>query len=512
MPLRRARQPSTADTARAAKRLASIDAAFNRAAGYDPSRYADESDRPPQKRSRRAVVPDDEEDEADEDDVEMELVAGSAAPAGPGSTAAVPEGLGGGFLPEPADGGTGGGGFPVEDDEQPAGGFLPEPPGGGGGFLTEADQGAMMGGGFFPDASASDAGGGGGFLLPDPSSLDTPMPPADAGYGTAGGSLPPPDNLSRDFDPFAGAGGFLPDDDTPSNSLSSLLPTPAPLTNRLPTPPPPPSRIPLARIPAALRDLGLHRVGLAGAELIALFDDVASEDEDDPLRGRSVRRERFVEACEVLLGDEEPPSAEEEQEEDRAAEDDDLGLGEGRRRRRQPTRQQPSRRSTRGRRAAPGEVEEGEDEEAQDDVVEKDFGEAGVDDESSSSFASESDVAIDDEDDDDIVDVPAKGKKAAGKKGAKGRRVAKGDPSRPLSKQDLADAADTFDLFFDESPQLAFGQQERGITLMELQRACRVLKEKMTDGDLNEMLEYAAKSKGVVDLEAFARILREAGL
>lgn len=488
-------------------------------------------------------MPDDEEDEDDEDDVEMELVAGSGAPVGTASTAAGAEGLGGGFLSEPADAGPGGGGFIVEDDGPPAGGFLPEPVGGGGGFLTEADQGATMSGGFLPEPAASDVGGGGGFFLPDPSSLDTPMRPAESDFGGGGGFLPPPDNFSHDPDSFAGAGGFLLDDgdDGPSTSLSSLLPTPAPLTNRLPTPPPPPSRIPLARIPAALRDLGLHRVGLAGAELIALFDDVASEDEDDPMRGRSVRRERFVEACEVLLGDEEPPSAEEDKEDEGegAGEQDDLGLGEGRRRRRQPTRQQPSRRSTRGRRAAAQGDDEGDDDEAQDDVVEKDFGgEVGVD-ESSSSFESESDVDIDDEDEDED-DLPAKGKKAAAKKGAKGRRAAKGDPSRPLSKQDLADAADSFNLFFDESPQLAFGQQERVLTLMELQRACRVLKEKMSDGDvrpalslslsscasssstaarltllsqqLNEMLEYAAKSKGVVDLEAFARILVETGL
>ncbi|TNY23901.1 hypothetical protein DMC30DRAFT_260595 [Rhodotorula diobovata] len=507
MPLRRARPSSTSESARAAKRLAAIDAAFDRAAGYDPARYADEDDRASATRARKAVVPDDEED--GKEDVEMELVTGTGN--GEGESAAevadVSQEEAGGFLREPPGGDHFGGGFLV-GDEQAAGGFLLEPPMGGGGFLPEPEKDAPTGAGFMPEPSTSDVGAGGGFLLPDPSAT-TPTPAASTSFAEGGGFLSPsPDAF--------GGGGFLLDDPFPSLGDISL-PTPAPLTHRLPTPPPPPSRIPLARIPAALRDLGLHRVGLAGAELIGLFDEVASEDEDDPMGGRSVRRERFREACEVLLGDENLPSSagEEEGAGERPegvraeGEEDDLELGEGRRRRRQPSRRQPVRRSTRGH---PDGGEVGDGDEDGDEVVAKDFGDALPDDEdaSSPSFASESDDDEEEEEEDD--DVPAKGKKGSTKNGTKARRGAKGDPSRPLSKQDLADAADSFDLFFDESPQLAFGQGKRAITLMELQRACRVLKEKMSDGELNEMLEYAAKSKGVVDLEAFARILLETGL
>ncbi|GAA6049958.1 hypothetical protein JCM3770_007068 [Rhodotorula araucariae] len=526
MPLRRARPSATSDSARAAKRLARIDDAFNRAAGYDPSHH-DHHSPTDGVRTRRPVVPDDEED--DDADIEMDLVATTdMGTGGPAGHADLQGQLGGGFLPEAPGVDAGGGGFLLEEPGEGAGGFLPEPSHEAGGFVPEAEFATAggfladddMGGGFLRDDGEEGAylpepagpGAGGGFLLPDPTA-DTPTHSDNLDYGDAGGFLPAPAHLAGTTSDLTFAGGFLP---SAAGDNDDALPTPAPLTHRLPPPPPPPARIPLARIPAALRDLGLHRVGLQGAELIGLFDQVASDDEDG-LGGKSVRRERFREACQVLLGDGTASEAEDEREKDAPDRADgggaegDLELGEGRRRRRlQPTRRQPARRATR---AHPAVVDES-DGAGDDDVAARDF--------SHSLDALPTDDNDDDDDDDESVSFASasgesdaeatKGTKgAAAKKGGKGRR-SRGDASHAPSAQDVADAADSFDLFFDESPQLAFAQGKRAIGLMELQRACRVLKEKMSDGDLNEMLEYAARSKGVVDVEAFARILMETGL
>uniref|UniRef100_A0A0K3CID8 BY PROTMAP: gi/342319235/gb/EGU11185.1/ putative Chloride channel protein k [Rhodotorula glutinis ATCC 204091] n=1 Tax=Rhodotorula toruloides TaxID=5286 RepID=A0A0K3CID8_RHOTO len=159
-------------------------------------------------------------------------------------------------------------------------------------------------------------------------------------------------------------------------------------------------------------------------------------------------------------------------------------------------RRQPARRSTR---ANPLPEDE--------DVSAKDFGAAldALPDDSDSSL---SEAATDSEDD---VGGSAKKKGKSPGKGKKSRRGRRGHPD-DITAEDVAAAQDTFDLFFEESPQSVLPKRERAIGLMELQRACRVLKEKMTDGDLNEMLEYAARSKGLVDLESFARILVETGL
>ncbi|GJN93115.1 hypothetical protein Rhopal_006160-T1 [Rhodotorula paludigena] len=515
MPLRRGRTSSADESSRAAKRLARIDDAFNRAAGYDAEHYAAlEASLPARggdnRRRTRAAVVDDEEDE------DFEMVASTEQ----GAEGAAAGEVGGGFLPEPPAADTGGGFIVDEPSAAAGGGFLPEPSAaGGGGFLPEPDN--VGGGGFLPEPAQTGEGGGflvddaGGFL-PDPAAPsfdagggflppdgDTAMPD----YGMSGGFLPLPPNLASADADFSGSGGFLPDSDA--------LPEPVALAHALPTPPPPPSRIPLVHIPAALRDLGLHRVGLAGAELLGLFEEVASDD-DEAEGGRSVRRERFKEACEVLMGDDDESDEEGEGNGDGEGDKDeyreeDEELGEGRRRRRS-ARQQPARRSTRGRAARTG---EGNEEASTPDITARDFGASldalpDDDDELSS-------VASDSESDEGASGSSARrGKKGAGgkgkaKKGGKAR-ASRGDASRPLSARDLADAGDSFDLFFEESPQMAFPQSRRTIGLMELQRACRVLKEKMSEGDMNEMVEYAARSKGIVDLEAFARILIETNL
>ncbi|GAA5968543.1 hypothetical protein JCM11641_007672 [Rhodosporidiobolus odoratus] len=501
---RRARPFSLSANSPASKRLARIDNAFNSAVGYgdvglnqaDTSRMSAKT-----KGKRKAVVPDDEEDAAEDD--EMEMVASTAQPSTLGMEVDA-QPLGGGFLPE----------------DQGAGGFLPELDSStGGNFLAETDT--TSGGGFFP-SEPLDAGGflplplpdeqAGGFLpdeqaggcLPDLS--DSTMHDSPS-FATARGFL----SCALPGDAFAFSGGFLPDE----------LPTPAPLTNadKLPTPPPllpPPDRIPLSSVPSALRQLGLHKAGLPAVELLELFEDVASDDEE--MGGKSVRRERFREACEVLM-QESDDEGDEGEGEDEVAEggeyrdevEDQEEQPAGRRRR--PTRTTRSTaaaaaaRSTR--RSGPVVDDDENGEEGLDDQ-DKDFG-AQLDDLPSDSADSGEATSDSDNSAGTSRSNKAKGKKPAAPRG-KGKGQRKRGEEIVLTVQDLADAEDTFDLFFVDSAQEGIKRGQKTIGLAELQRACRVLKEKMGEGDLNEMLEYAGKSKGKVDLEAFARILAETGL
>lgn len=477
---RRGRRPrSDRDDAsqRAAKRVAAIDRAFDAAANGDASTI--EKSR---RSGRRAIVPDDE-NEDDEDEMMLEAV--DIAPTGQQDP-----GLGGGFLPDestydPAGGGEGGGFLPEPGSGAP---FSADTTSGGGGFLLPEDT--NMDGGFLPepsDAVTSEGtfqGGGGGFLVDE------------AGGGEvehlAGGFLPE-GNAEPDY---TNDGGFLALPDVPQQflgaepSASDLLPLPDPNA------PPPRDRIALTAIPAALRSLGLHQIGLQGAEVMVLFEEVASDD-DEAEGGKSVHRERFKEACQVLLGsdddDEDDDSDLGDRAEYREAEDgqEDDFIGPGRRRLRrggaeaataargalkdeEPTRVQPTRKSTRGKAAGAGEQPAAAADEAPTlDALPPDFEE---DDESS--FGSNSDA-----EEQSVGKGKKGGTKAQTKKGKRGRRVAV-DPSQPLSHEDLAAASDTFDLFFEESPQLPFAQKDRHISLLELQRACRVLKEKMSDGDV----------------------------
>ncbi|GAA5863136.1 hypothetical protein JCM3774_001433 [Rhodotorula dairenensis] len=510
-----------AEAGRAAKRLAAIDRAFNAAAVSPQSALTATREAPRQRRRRAAaVVPDDDDGDGDsagdEDEEMMEAV----------EIAEQPGDAAGGFLPEePFEGG---GFIPV--DGSTGGGFcLPE-----GGTATRSAE-----GGFLPPSPPADsAGGGGGGFLPDPNEPGGFFPEDQGGVG--GGFLPVPDSITaaeanemqQDLD-FASAGGFLPLPEVPAGLLpdvgataaaeqdDSLLPLPDPdAASSLP--PSQPDRIALTAIPAALRSLGLHRVGLQGAELMALFEEVASDD-DEAEGGKSVQRDRFREACQVLLGSDDEDQDEQEgedeyrQEPGAASEDQDL-QGSGRRRLRrggalqpeEPTRVQPTRRSTRAHPVRQDEEAENEgvdpiatDRAAALEALPDDF----EDEEDDSSFASGSDR------DGEVRGGRSGSKKTTPKqkRGKRGRRPVV-DPSQPLSASEIAAASDTFDLFFEESPQLPFPQKDRLISLLELQRACRVLKEKMTDGELNEMLEYAARSQGSVNLEAFARILLETGL
>ncbi|BGP19458.1 hypothetical protein JCM10213_006278 [Rhodosporidiobolus nylandii] len=495
-----ARRSRPAPSASSSSRLSRIDSAFNAAVGYsDPSTsHGSNGSRlsAKQKGKRRAVVPDDEED--DEGDEEMELVAGGE----PGGFMP-PDGMeldrhAGGFLPDQEQGG---GGFLLDGASEGGGGFLPEPPvdgGIGGGFLPEDGS---SGGGFLPDPPAFD--GGGGFLPEDSTMHDLPPPPSAFASALPG-------------DAFSTAGGFLPASDDDLSTLA--LPTPARLTHAasLPSPPsiPPPERIPLDKIPAALKRLGLTRAGLPANELLELFEDVASDDEEDAGGGKSVRRERFREACEVLLagmdsGEESGGEEDGEGEYHASASDGEEVEREEPARRRRSTR--TTRASTRAARAEAGDVEaEGDEGGGGGFVKEQDFG-AQLDalpDESSSSYGG---TSASDGEGSRLKTSAASASKAKAKKGKGKRRPPRGDEVT-LTPRDLADAADSFDLFFVDGPQATMAREARSIGLMELQRAARVLGEKMGEGDLNEMLEYAGRSKGKVDLENFARILVETGL
>ena len=251
---------------------------------------------------------------------------------------------------------------------------------------------------------------------------------------------------------------------------------------------PPPSRIPLHAIPTALQALSLP----SSHDLLTLFADAASDDDEGIL---SVPREKFVEACAVLLGERILGEEEEGfgQEESSGSGDDseEEYVAEVRGR-------TGGRRSTR---ANPGE-------EVERIVLA-----------SSESEAQES------------GDGGGKGKGVAVAKGRKGKQgPRKKDRDRVLSKDELREAGDTFDLFFEGSSRWdGRRREERTIGLGELKNVAGLLNEKLADeevrssswccdlraradekGQIAEMLEYAGRSGGVVDLEAFTKVLAEA--
>ncbi|GAA5962652.1 hypothetical protein JCM21900_006756 [Sporobolomyces salmonicolor] len=489
-------RPASAITTQSSKRFAAIDAAFNAAVGYHAPvastsasilQEAEPASR--RRRGKRAVVPDDEE----EGEGEMEMVASThGTEQATGGFMAAEEGQDGAMQVDPLPGAAGGG-FMLPEEEAgsrptPAGGFFAEDDGAGAGsggrFLPEDTGGGFLpdpygSGGFLPDDSTP----GGGFL-PD-------LPPMHE-YSTPGGFLP--DDLSLPNLPTAPGGGFFPD---PSPD-SLALPTPAPLAN----PVPPPDRIPLASIPLALRALDVPRG--SEREVMALFEEVASDDETAE-GGKSVRRERFREALAVLLGDDDDADEEEEEasEGGQNEEDGDEYRGEDDA---PPTRRRRSTRAATRRSTRANPAQDDED----DEIREVDFADAGAlpsSDESASASSFSSSTSSRPR----TQSNKSKGKSPKSSTKSKKPRV-KHDPSMPVSAQALAAASDSFDLFFEDSPQLALPPRERVLGLAELQRACRVLKEKMGDDELHEMLEYAARSKGVVDLQGFARILIETNL
>lgn len=306
---------------------------------------------------------------------------------------------------------------------------------GGGGLLLDNDVAMASGGGFFPE---DNLGGGGGFLLDDTAPID---------YSAAGEFLP-------DLDALPAGGGFLMDDDVSGGGFLPELPElpelpplpelPSLDDDDLPTPQPP-SRIPLKAIPAALDALSLPS---DSHDLLSLFREVASEDEDGVA---SVRREKFIEACGVLLGDaEDTPSSDADSEEEAYVEE-----GASKSRRRIPTR-----RSTR---ANP----------IKDDTVPAAM---ELDDEDSEPY---------DSDDSDIEIIgPTASKKGKGKaKTTKGKAPARRKKERVLSRAELQEAEDTFELFFEGGLQVG-KTKDKVIGLAELERVTRVLNAKLSEDEV----------------------------
>lgn len=430
------------------------------------------------KTKRKMVIEDDEEDEDEEmEEVQVENSTTAAdydvelkeiGSAGEG---------GGGFMPEDAN--TGGGFMP--DDS--AGGFMPEDDGGGG----DDDFG---GGGFLPDDNdiGSSTGGGGGFL---------PDPDAD------------------DRDPFSTSGGFLPDPSA-SASLPPLpsIPTAAELAQD-PNNASIPSYVALSAAPGALAALKLP---LAAA---GLFHDVAEVDPDAPAdadgkKALRVSRARFLEACEVLLagrGDDFDVDGEQDDDDavakprrrlkkggrkastsgseddsgddGEAYEDGEKGDSSSRRRRRAPTR--TTRRSTR---ANPVEDDVHVDKAALQ-AMDLDMGLPADDDDGSEA------AYDDDSGDSDVVIVSpnsAGGKKGKGKAKGKGpkRKTAKA-----LTEQEMREAEDTFELFFDEdaaSGRSGLPLRERKIGLADLKRVANVLNVKMSEDDVRGRTEWRCRA------------------
>ncbi|GAA6062021.1 hypothetical protein JCM10212_005454 [Sporobolomyces blumeae] len=501
------------------RRLAEIDSAFDSAVGYSapvagPDDDADESNarrRRARKGKARAVVPDDEVEDEHEDEA-MDMVASTSLGAGGFEQPLAGNSVGGGHT----SGFSGGGGFVVEPEASTGGGF----------FLPETSE-PSTGGGFLPDPppppTTTTNFGGGGFLVDD---SDSTMANSDtyATFGSGGGFLQDP---NANDTPFSGGGGFFPSattygDDPTRFALASdavqgqggFLPGLPPLdpaaSFSLPAPPRP-DRIPLSLIPTALRSLRVPRG--SEKEVMEMFEEVASDDEEAE-GGKSVRRERFREALEVLLGDDQDEDEDEDEEsaEKEDGEENDEGEDEYREANEPRKRRIPPAMSTRTtRRSTRANPTTTEPEDGHVDSV--DF--AGDLPSESSDSASPSE---DDDDDADDVGAPTRrGKGSKQKKPAAKGRSAKSqktryDPLAPVSKKELAAAADSFDLFFEDSPQLALKQDERVIGVAELERACRVLKEKLNEDDLREMLEFAGRSRGLVDIESFARILVETGL
>lgn len=413
-------------------------------------------------------MPDDEEEEPE---VEMEQVASVGPPP-------IDSRIGGGFLQnfsQPSGSG-GGGGFEPED-------ALFTQPRGEGGFFADAQEdqagtgaslGGSGGGGFMPmdtdatfEAEPFGGGGGGGGFLPA-----EPFPSFSAAHST---------NLA------SGSGGFFPDS-ADINALDSLNAVPSlsggflpQLPNlefegldslALPTPPRP-ARIPLARVPGALRTLGVPRG--SEKEVMEMFEEVASDDENVE-GGKSVRRERFVEALEVLLDDQgDVENGEDDEEGDDGSEEEEYNDQE----------EEPSsaarRRSTRitrstrlSTRANP--TQDSGQEEEPNELKETDFAQLSSESDDSAQVSSEDEAG---------GGGRSKSSKSHKAKSASRSKKHKYDPRAKISADKVAAASDSFDLFFDGSSQLSLPQNNRKIGLAELQRACRVLKERFTDEDVS---------------------------
>ncbi|SGY76811.1 BQ5605_C005g03518 [Microbotryum silenes-dioicae] len=434
----------------------SINRAFDLAASFSSTRTAQSGISSRTKKRSRTTIASSTEDEG-EDEYDMAI-----DPSGTSNSRndAIAEngwqGGGGGFLPEGeevdqvnGETPTTGGGFIVEDNDRAASTISPYVGGGGGGGGFKAEDREMV-----------DAGGGG--FLPEPEDV----------LLLGGGFVPEDDDEGIPELPD------LPDLPSLSNSNDTTLPSYKDSTNL----------IPLRSIPVAIASLNLPA---SENDLMDLFSDVAVPNEEGV---ECVARERFVEVCEALMAgmddedeDEPPASDDEDDDEGDAYEDRDEFV--------KPSRRRSNRRSTRA------------------NYVQDDEPIAPL----------PEDCALEDDDDDDDEEsdfedlngsaskgkVTASAKKSKGKGKARTTRAEKRDPNRDLSKQEVEEALDTFELFFEGSVDKR-PLKDRAIAMHDLERVARLLNEDLPEDDIREMWDYAASTRGVVDLEAFARVIAQA--
>jgi len=473
--LKRGRQPTQSNASN--KRLTEINDAFDKAVGFvqppstdDFMRTTTGKGKGKGKGKARAVVFDDEEEGTNKDqDVEMknsdQPTEGSEQAGGFMSEEQIG---GGGFMPQPT---YQGGGFMVDEDRANSGGGL---------FTGNNDQvGGQPGssaGGFFINSDPSNSGGGGGFFAENEN---------DHSFASAPGGRFFADDSSASPYPAYPGGGFMPIDPSDGGGFLPSVPQPLPFSSSnldsftLPTPPRP-SRIPLSRIPQTLRTLGIPRGN--DRQIMEMFEEVGSTDEEDNGHGeksKSVRRERFIEALEVLLvdrDDEGSDDSEKEGEEDEYEEENPTN----------PTRRRSTRVTRQSARTNPNK-QPVRDEEEGGDVNEVDFVDKAQEEENddlSSASASEGEPTSDEEEE-AVTGSTSKTRKGTASKSKSKSKRKRYDHLQPVSKKDLEAASDTFDLFFEDSPQLALGQDARLIGLAELKKVTRVLKEKFTDEDVS---------------------------
>ncbi|KAM0752146.1 hypothetical protein T439DRAFT_379256 [Meredithblackwellia eburnea MCA 4105] len=429
--------------------LQRIAVAFDRATGAASQPTHPELTRKA-KRRRRNLLSDDEEDEV------FEMVA-SVQTGGSGERVAPPtQPVPGGFLMEEEQQP---GGFLVADIEPAPGGFIPsfEKPPGGGAFLADVE----MGGGFIDEDDSFPVAGG---FIPEESETQPGGFIHDDEGGGGGFFLDTTDYSANLIDPTAFGIGFGASADLPQLQQ-----------------PTPPNRILLKDIPRALDALNLPS---DSHELLQLFADAASDDEDGEA---TVSRERFTEACAALMvsddeGHDEVQDEEDEEEKEDNSSDSDVYIQEAAPRRNAP------RRSTRS-----NPNPEGSDSTKLEEIV----------------IESSSEESAEDSDEAEALrSRKGKGKPRETKKDKKGKGRAR---DRVLTQEELKEAEDTFELFFEGSLQKSKpGGRPRTIGLGELKNAAAFLNEKLSDEELVEMLEYAARSGGVVDLAAFTRVISEA--
>ncbi|KAL8280688.1 hypothetical protein RQP46_007011 [Phenoliferia psychrophenolica] len=334
---------------------------------------------------------------------------------------------------------------------------------GGGGFVSDAggfllDEDVVMGGEFLPSGEGEGepelAAGG---FLPEPGEAPFRL---DDSEPTAGGFL------LDDTDTTAGAGGFILDDSEPAGgfladpSFDFNAPFPPPLPpfsfDDLSVPDAEPAaRIRLKSIPDALAALHLPS---DSHDLLALFADAASDDEEGV---PSVSRARFVEACSALLGED----SEEAEKEDSDEEESDAYVEDVSHRRTAP------RRATRANPlplVAPLDKGKGRAIEIDDDD----------DDDEPLVISSSDEESAADSDDELAPAAKGKGKGKATK--GKGKAVKVAAP-RKLTEEELKEAEDSYELFFEGSAKA--GQRQRTIGLGELKNVAALLNEKLSDED-----------------------------